>query len=495
MLKPNYIPSALLGLLLAVFIPSLAIAQARQALLPVPTQSTTVRPLHSRISLPGKDASLTHKPNATEALASETIASSSSNPLPAGSVVFRSLPPVLPDGTVIALRASESISSADAKLGDPVDFVVVQDVMLNGLPVIPRGTIAQGTISEVKHKRRMARGGKLGIHLQFIGLPNGDKIPVRATTRVRGGGQSKMMATGMAVTALAFYPAAPALMMMRGKDSVLLKGVALTAYVNGDVPVNLSNSKASTGPDSSRAPRELAALLPVRATVPAKSSAPAGHSRATLQDILEFVPRRIMDSSGRDGDMVNLIFVGTLEQVEQAFQNARWDTTIRSKSKAVWHAMKHPKDQVDMPMSRLYLFGRPQDLSLAMEDPESTMTHRHHIRIWKTDYDLNGVPVWVGAATHDIGVQKDKRSLTAITHKIDPNVDAEREFVGQTLNKLQSGPKISYVLPTDPVREATTATGGDYHSDGRMLLLALEQPSPQNQLLARETRTPATRPR
>jgi len=418
----------------------------------------------------------------TETLPSEATAAPSSNSLPPGSAPLRSYSRILHDGTPIPLRASDSISSADAKVGDPVDFVVVQDVVLDGFPVIPQGTVAHGAISEVKRKRRMARGGKLGVQLEFIELPNGDKISVRADTRVKGGGKSKMMATGMAVTALAFYPAAPALMMMRGKDIVLLKGAALTAYVDGNTPVEFSKGKS-------------AALLPAHETIPAPSSSPAGRSRATLQEILEFVPRRIMDSSGRDGDMVNLIFVGTRKQVELAFQNAGWETTLRSKYKAVWHAMKHPKDQVAMPLSRLFLFGRPQDIALAMEDPESTMTRRHHIRIWKTDYALNGVPVWVGAATHDIGVEKDKRSLTSITHKIDPDVDAEREFVGQTLTKLPAGPKIGYIFPSDPVREATTATGGEYHSDGRMLLLSLDQPFNQNELLARETHSPAPMPR
>jgi len=428
-------------------------------------------------------------------VASGTAAAPSSNSLPLNSVPFRSHSIILHDGTAIPLRAADSISSADAKVGDPVDFVVVQDVVLDGFPVIPQGTIAHGTISDVKRKRRMARGGKLGVKMEFIELSSGEKIPVRADTRVNGGGQSKMMATGMAVTAMAFYPAAPALMMMRGKDIVLLKGAGLTAYVDGNTSVEFSNIKSTADSASSLAPGQSAAFLPASETIPSRSLASSGNSRATLQEILAYVPRRIMDSSGRDGDMVNLIFVGTREQVELAFQNAGWDNTIRSKYKAVWHAMKHPKDQVAMPMSRLFLFGRPQDLGLALEDPQSTMTRRHHIRIWKTDYTLNGAPVWVGAATHDIGVEKDKRSFTSITHRIDPDVDAEREFVGQTLTKLPSGPKISYFLPSDPVREATTATGGDYHSDGRMLLLSLDQPSNQNELLAHEIHSSATMPR
>lgn len=472
-----------LGLLTVAFMPAAADGQGRQPGLPAIVHPQTGSRVQSTISSGkaagiSKDAPAGREHKTTEEVASEPRASPASKPLSPSSAPLRSLQTILADGTPIVLRAAESLSSAEAKKGDPVEFVVVQDVLVDGVPVVPKGTIARGTISEVKHKRRMARGGKLSILLDSIGLANGGKVPVRATTHVRGGNHSKLMATGMAFTSLAFYPAAPVLMMMHGKECVLLKGAGLTAYVNGDVSVNLSeikNSSPEIKNGSARLPQEGGALAPASETNSAGAATLAGHSRASLQEILKFVPRRITDSEGREGDMVNLIFVGTREQVEEAFRKAGWDTTIRSKTKAVWHAMKHPKNQVAMPMSRLYLFGRPQDFALAMEDPESTMTRRHHIRIWKTDYDWNGVPVWVGAATHDIGVEKDNRSLAGITHKIDPNVDAEREFVCKTLQEVQAGPKMGYILPPDPVREAATVTGGTYYSDGRMLLMVLAQ--------------------
>ena len=378
------------------------------------------------------------------------------------------------------MRAVESVSSAEARKGDLVEFRVVQDILVEGVPVIPRGTMVQGMVSEVKRKRRLARGGELGIVLESVGLASGEQAPVRATTQVRGGSHSNRMATGMAVTARAFYPAAPILLLMHGKECVLLKGASLTAYVNGDVLVDLGKIENV----SARLPQGKAALLSARAASRDRSAAISGHSRVSAQEIIESIPRRILDSSGNEGDMINLMFVGTQEQIEVAFRQAGWVTTLHSKGHAVFHAVRHPKNQVAMPMSRLYLFGRPQDFGLAMEDPASKMTRRHHIRIWRTDDDLNGVPVWVGAATHDIGVERDKRSFTGITHEIDPNVDAERELVGKLLREVQVSSTIGYLVPADVVRQATTATGGAYYSDGKVLLMVMGPAAEKTGLMA-----------
>jgi hypothetical protein len=45
-------------------------------------------------------------------------------------------------------------------------------------------------------------------------------------------------------------------------------------------------------------------------------------------------------------------------------------------------------------------------------------------------FDYQGQTVWAGAATHDIGFEKDQRTGD-VTHKIDSNVDQEREFLGE----------------------------------------------------------------
>jgi hypothetical protein len=90
---------------------------------------------------------------------------------------------------------------------------------------------------------------------------------------------------------------------------------------------------------------------------------------------------------------------------------------------------------------------------------------------------VEGQELWVGAATHDIGFDRDQRN-NGLTHKIDPNVDDEREFVGRTLDETGLVAKLSYVMPTQPSTEARTATGATFHSDGRVLVVNLVPESP-----------------
>ena len=98
---------------------------------------------------------------------------------------------------------------------------------------------------------------------------------------------------------------------------------------------------------------------------------------------------------------------------------------------------------------------------------------RHHLRVWKTDRMVGGVPLWVGSATHDVGFETDQRNGD-VTHKIDPKVDGERDFLLQSFDAAGMFSSAAYVTPEGPLREAQTATGGSFSSDGRILVMALK---------------------
>ena len=129
-----------------------------------------------------------------------------------------------------------------------------------------------------------------------------------------------------------------------------------------------------------------------------------------------------------------------------------------------------------LPMSQLYLFDRAQDFGWAHAEPINVVASRHHLRIWKSPKTVNGVTLWAGAATHDIGFERDQRNR-GITHKIDPAIDLEREYVEKTLTQTGVVAEFTYVMPKDPVQEAKTATGGTFHSDGRLLVLKIDESS------------------
>jgi hypothetical protein len=201
--------------------------------------------------------------------------------------------------------------------------------------------------------------------------------------------------------------------------------------------------------------------------------------------ILAKIPRRISDQQGNPGDMVNIFIVGTQAQVEKVFARAGWVKVDRSVGDTVMNALEdsfEKKDYLTMPMSTLYLFNRPQDYGFAHAEPVRVAMSRNHLRAWKSDYVIDGRPLWCIAATHDIGFERDERakslSFNAVTHKIDPAIDGEREYVNDTLSETGLVEQRTHVTPADPLTEAHTATGGTFHSDGRILVLKLKDTPP-----------------
>jgi LssY C-terminus len=191
------------------------------------------------------------------------------------------------------------------------------------------------------------------------------------------------------------------------------------------------------------------------------------------------IPRRVNDSPsghGHPGDMVNFGLVGTRDQVEAAFKAAGWTQVDKNVEEALLNGLLKTlskESYTEMPMSTLYLFGRPQDFSYARADPLMVAAERHHLRVWKTNVKVDGKPLWVGSATHDIGFEKDQRN-DGVTHKIDPEIDKERDYLLQSFDAAGAFLSAAYVTPENPLLEAKTATGGGFHSDGRIVVMDLK---------------------
>ena len=192
------------------------------------------------------------------------------------------------------------------------------------------------------------------------------------------------------------------------------------------------------------------------------------------------IPQRIADKAGNAGDMVNFLILGSEEAMQRVFTTAGWVKVDADVKGAVLHGLIESlskESYLNMPMSPLYLFGRSQDYGWAHAEPISVVKSRNHLRIWKAPFPVNGETLWVGAATHDIGFERDQRN-NGITHKIDPDIDLERDYVEKTLASTGLVTKITHFLPNSPMKEAKTATGGTFHSNGRVLVLKLDESAP-----------------
>jgi len=156
------------------------------------------------------------------------------------STVAQAGPLRLEDGTPVKIRLTQSLSSATAQTNDRVDFDVLEEVKVGDLVVIPKGSIAWGTVTDAQAKRRMGRGGKLDVNIDSVRLADSEKAALRGVKDVKGGGHGGAMTGGIVATSLVMWPAAPLFLLMHGKDVTIPQGTELTVYINGDFPLDLA---------------------------------------------------------------------------------------------------------------------------------------------------------------------------------------------------------------------------------------------------------------
>jgi hypothetical protein len=122
----------------------------------------------------------------------------------------------------------------------------------------------------------------------------------------------------------------------------------------------------------------------------------------------------------------------------------------------------------EAPMSILLLDGQKPDFDF--EKMLNTFAMRHHLRIWKRPVTYAGKPVWVSAATHDIGIELSQEQRNFI-HKIDSYIDRERAKVVSDLVFTGRVKSLALVERTGVPKEFSNATGDKVYTDGAMAVL------------------------
>lgn len=193
------------------------------------------------------------------------------------------------------------------------------------------------------------------------------------------------------------------------------------------------------------------------------------------------LPARVTDKpdGGNPGDLVNFVLVGSEDQVKEAMKAAGWLVADKTNQDAIVNAVLATLQKnvyVTVPMSTLYLFGRGQDFGYENAQAVQVAQQRNHFRIWQAPFKgPQQEPLWAGAGTHDIGIERDARTPDSITHKIDPDVDKERDFIGATLQQAGWVQSMSYMdRGASAIKKTFTATGGEINSDGRVLVIVLK---------------------
>jgi len=138
------------------------------------------------------------------------------------------------NGTPVEIEMAYTISSADLEEGNAVTFRVVHPIKVNGATVIERGAVATARVSKAKKGGSWGRAGQIAWAMQDVAAVDGSRIPLEFTKGTKGDSKGGTVTTGVIVTALLFWPAAPLWAFKHGKNAVVPAGKRFEVFVHGD---------------------------------------------------------------------------------------------------------------------------------------------------------------------------------------------------------------------------------------------------------------------
>jgi LssY C-terminus len=206
------------------------------------------------------------------------------------------------------------------------------------------------------------------------------------------------------------------------------------------------------------------------------------------------VPRFTITGDGLPGDPVNLVLIGTLQQLRAAFATSAWSEADRLSLTSSWRMVRAfvlNSPYPTAPFSTLYLYGRGQDIGF-QKAIDNSPRKRHHIRFWalnlaraeatvgtasfwlNTDRPPHHERVlWVGAGTKDIGLSLTQLTFQ-ITHATDSDTNAERDYI---IAELQENRVIEDVNSYRSGQHLALEPVNHYITDGEITVAKLAPPS------------------
>jgi LssY-like putative type I secretion system component LssY len=383
----------------------------------------------------------------------------------AGSVPSGRDPAVFPIGTTLPIRFLQAITSGQDSVGTQVRVQTMGALVSDGCVTVPPFTQAAGTLTLSRRGRIFGGRGALGLRFDSLQIGPGRWLAVNALLDTLEYTPDKDLSnSGVAYG-------------RRGSIAkrVVPFGIAGAADV-AVMPVAILGGYwlARRGPAAKIVAGEVGRL---RLTTPLSIAADSGcvsvaasRPLVAVPVLPEFMPRSETKGGRFLGDPMNLIFLGTLDDLDSAFLRAGWvgpkPTSFRTVSREIVAGLAN-RQSIGAPLSTQYFRGRPQDLAYQLAGPNAR--YRHHARIWQLD---TLATVWVGAATEDAGM-KVNPFKGRFTHAIRPAIDGERDRVVRELEATGCADLVDYVAMPGAQRHGRNYTGQRFVTDGRTAIITV----------------------
>jgi LssY C-terminus len=373
------------------------------------------------------------------------------------------------------IRLLDPVASYSSKPGTTVRAVLIQSPECDSRPVFPAGLEVFGTISKVRkvglgfvHDSAYveirfdhlvtAAGQELSFAAEVVEADNAREVVrhnvfrgIRATDAPQGRITSGLIHmptfnpytdVGLIVYRAVTVLPEPEIYLPPGTDLRLRLNLPL--YV-GDQPV-----------------------------LPSVSFAMDEFERGDVEMLLQGQSDRTTTLSGKNADVVDLLFVGSRDQVEGAFAAAGWRTADANSKNAFFKqfgAFLTFSNYPNMPVSRQLLSGQVQDM--AWQKSFNSYGKRSHIRLWSQSKTIQGEQAWLSAYTRETGAVLSVKYHKFI-HHIDRNLD---DGMNMLVRDLALAGCVEFVrqLPRPNFPQSMlNSTGDEMHTDGNLTVVHLK---------------------
>lgn len=332
----------------------------------------------------------------------------------------------LPVGTILEARLSIATGSRISHPGDQIEGQIIAPAGV-GRIVVPDGSVLSGVIENVtriglglKHRTASIR-----YNFEALRLGNGETVLIKCQVVEVETAKERVNVTG---SVQGIHPIA-------SLSSALDLFVVPLLFVTPPVGAPVWAAKSLIAPPADPeiyfpAGTEIIVRLTAPVKIPGADPQPLHHLAplapneiAEVQDALKSSAQTARQGS-HPSNRVNLLFLGSRQQMDRAFQAAGWSLADRKSPMSLYrmyYALTVRVGYRRAPMDTLTLNGVPSDFEY--QKNLDTVQKRHHVRLWKEPQSAN---TWIGTAAEDVAFRFE---VTHWTHSSDPRIDNERAKV------------------------------------------------------------------
>jgi hypothetical protein len=201
-----------------------------------------------------------------------------------------------------------------------------------------------------------------------------------------------------------------------------------------------------------------------------------------LGQLVGQLPWRVTTKKDVNADLLNLVFLGSEDQVKSALREAGWhnaDPVSRHTYLKNFFALLNNSGYAEEPMMTFFLNGKPEDMN--WQKGLNSYGRRDYVRIWQWTSEESDEQVWISSSTHDTGAVLSVKHK-AFVHHISPDIDDERCTVIRNLNFAGCVKSVNYVSNPEMPASTHNATGDIMVTDKSVAVIALQDcrpPDPQ----------------